>query len=77
MSERRKFKMKLRIKPEFNPPKIGKCDEPGLLAEQEFSFKVNTKLSDAVIMIGIIEAEEEFMKKYIEVITEEVKNNYE
>ena len=65
--------MILRIRPEFNSPKIGKAEEPGLIAEQQFSFKHNSKFSDAMIMIGIMEAEEEFMKKYMEVVTEEVE----
>lgn len=73
MSERRKFKMTLRIKPEFNPPIIGKADTPGLIASQEFSFDNNPKLSRSMIIVGIMEAEEEFMKKYIEVVTEEIK----
>ena len=72
MSERRKFKMTLRIKPEFNPPIIGKAEEPGFIASQEFSFDNNPKLSRSMIIVAIMEVEEEFMKKYIEVVTEVV-----
>lgn len=72
MSERRKFKMTLRIKPEFNPPKIGKTEEPGLIATQVLSVPADTK-TDNMFLVGIMEVEEEFMKKYIEVVTEEIK----
>lgn len=31
------------------------------------------RLNGAMIMVGIMEAEDEFMKKYVEVVTEEIK----
>lgn len=69
----RKFIMKLRIKSEHNPPKIGNATEEGVIATQEFLIPSDTDVNSPMTIIGFIEAEEEFMKKFCEVVTEEIK----
>lgn len=69
---KRKFIMKLRIKPEHNPPKIGNSTEEGLIATQEFSVPKNTEIN-TMFYRGLIEMEYELMKNFCEVITEEIK----
>lgn len=71
MSER-KFIMKLRIKPEHNPPKIGNSTEEGLIATQEFSIPENTEIN-TMFHVGLMEMEEELMNKFCEVVTEEIR----
>lgn len=69
----RKFKLSLKITgcdlvfhPEF---------EPGVIGTQELAFPTATKKSDKDVMFlnAKMEYEEEFMKKFVEVIWEEIK----
>lgn len=64
--------MKLRIKPKYNPPRIGKATEEGLIATKEFSVPSDQDLKSPMFLVGLIEMEEEFLKEFCEVITEEL-----
>ena len=65
--------MKLRIKPKFNPPKIGKSTEEGLIATKEFSLDKDINEKSYIVISGINDLKREFMEEFCEVITEEIK----
>ena len=69
--------LKLRIKPEFNPPCIGNSEEPGLIAIQEIVLPddVLQKYGDAMVASTIIDRGEELIHQFIEVVKEEIKED--
>jgi hypothetical protein len=69
--------LKLRIKPEYNPPCIGVSSEPGLIATQEIILPddIFQKYGDAMIASTLIDKGDELINQFIEVVKEEIKED--
>ena len=69
--------LKLRIKPEHNPPCIGNSTEPGLIAVQEIILPddVLQRYGDAMVASTIIDKGDELINQFIEVVKEEIKED--
>lgn len=69
--------LKLRIKPEHNPPCIGKSIEPGLIEVQEIILPddVLQRYGEAMVTSTIIDKGDDLLHQFIEVVTEEIKED--
>jgi hypothetical protein len=69
--------LKLQIKPEHNPPCIGKSTEPGLIATQEIIIPddVLQSYGEVIFASTIINKSDDLIHQFIEVVKEEIKED--
>lgn len=69
--------LKLQIKPEHNPPCIGKSSEPGLIATQEIIIPDDILHSYGEFMLAstIMDKGDDLINQFIEVVKEEIKED--
>jgi len=69
--------LKLQIKPEHNPPCIGKSTKAGLIATQEIIIPddVLQKYSEFMLANTLNDKKDDLIHQFIEVVTEEIKED--